>query len=191
MDSSEKGNCVYCGAVTSGVSLGFITLPAPQCCASPDCITKNDAAIRDADRKRIIQSTPPLNVPPVYRDTDLTKLPARCAHAAQKWTPESGKGNLLVHGTTRTGKSRTAWYIASRLHPFPQVTHLSMREIEFQLSEGYARGTWHRSLPPTPARRGTTRAAMPPVSPSRYRWRGAGSTPSSPRSSGNGGRAGR
>lgn len=146
MDSSEKGNCVYCGAVTSGVSLGFITLPAPQCCASPDCITKNDAAIRDADRKRIIQSTPPLNVPPVYRDTDLTKLPARCAHAAQKWTPESGKGNLLVHGTTRTGKSRTAWYIASRLHPFPQVTHLSMREIEFQLSEGYARGTWHRSV---------------------------------------------
>lgn len=144
MENFELGTCKFCGVETKGISAGGWTFPAPRCCADKNCIAQNDAEHKRDEHERLIASVPALLVPPIYRDTETSRLPARCAEAAKNWEPSLGKGNLLIHGTTRTGKSRAAWYICKRLHPFPKVTHLSMRELEFHLAEGYKSGTWHR-----------------------------------------------
>lgn len=146
METSEQntGNCIYCGAVTHGISFGHIKFKAAEVCVKPECLAKGDADAQASEIRRVANSTPALNSPPLYRDTDLDRLSPRLADLARNWSTITGKGNLLIHGTTRTGKSRAAWYICKRLHPFPRVTHLSMRDVEFQLAEGYARGTWHR-----------------------------------------------
>ena len=140
----NTGTCLYCGAETRGLSFGHITFKAPEVCGKADCLAKADVDAQAAEIRRVTNSTPPLVVPPLYRDTDLERLSPKLADVARNWTPLTGKGNLLIHGTTRTGKSRTAWHICKRLHPLPKVTHLSMRDVEFQLAEGYTRGTWHR-----------------------------------------------
>ena len=146
MESSEHsiGECLYCKRETRGLAFGHIKFNAPEVCGSKECIAKAEADAQVAEIRRVASTTPALVIPPLYRDTDLARLSPRLAEVARNWSPITGKGNLLIHGTTRTGKSRTAWHICQRLHPFPKVTHLSMREIEFQLAEGYARGTWHR-----------------------------------------------
>ena len=144
--SDNIGSCIYCGCQTKGVSFNGLNFAAPTVCVAPACKEKGDRAFEETEARRIADSLPALHVPPLYRDTEVSRLGARLAGVAKDWTPSSGKGNLLIHGTTRTGKSRTAWYICKRLHPFPKVTHLSMRDVEFQLAEGYSRGTWHRAV---------------------------------------------
>jgi DNA replication protein DnaC len=141
---NSKDNCVYCGVETFEVNVMGFKLPPAKCCASPECVAKNTKAIEREQAKRKISSAAPLPIPAIYRDTDTTRLTPKCAEIATHWEPTTGKGNLLIHGTTRTGKSRTAWYICNRLHPLPFVTALNMREIEFHLAEGYKNGTWHR-----------------------------------------------
>jgi hypothetical protein len=141
---NSNGNCVWCGVVTEPLEAFGYKFSAAKCCANKECIEKNNRLCEENIAKQSVLNKPALLVPPIYRDTELRLLSTVCSETAKNWAPNVGKGNLLIHGTTRTGKSRTAWYICKRLHPFPVVTHLSMRELEFLLAEGYKNGTWHR-----------------------------------------------
>ena len=144
---SKVGKCQYCGCETRGLMFEIGSKPiqfdAPDVCAAPECTAKADAAFAAAEAKRMKRDSLP--IPPVFQDTDCSRLPARLAYLAKNWTPYSGKGNLLLHGTTRIGKTRTAWEICKRLDASGvKVKVLTMRDIEFQLQEGFQRGDWHR-----------------------------------------------
>lgn len=55
--------------------------------------------------------------PPLYRDTDMAKLPAEAAAklpAVMAW--KFGPRGLLLHGVTKRGKTRTAYLLLRRLH---------------------------------------------------------------------------
>ena len=53
--------------------------------------------------------------PPLFRLTDLGRLPDKMRKAATDWVPGGEQHSLLLHGTTGNGKTRTAWVIANRL----------------------------------------------------------------------------
>lgn len=144
---ASKGNCKYCGCETQGLSFEIGGKPmqfdAPDVCAGKDCTAKADAAFAKAEAER--SKRPSIQVPLLFADTDISRLPDRLQTLAKSWTPLSGKGNLLLHGVTRLGKSRTAWEICKRLDARGvQVKVLTMRDIEFQLQEGFQKGDWHR-----------------------------------------------
>lgn len=140
---SNKSNCIYCKCETVGMSFGSIQLPAPEVCGAEACVAKSTAEFlaKEAERNR----RPDLAFPAVFADTDPSRLPPKFRQVCEGWTPKSGKGSLLIHGTTRIGKSRTAWYVCNRLHAAGvKITALTMRDIEFGLQEGFQRGDWHR-----------------------------------------------
>ncbi len=140
---SEKGKCIHCGGETIGLVFGSISFPAPEVCSKKECVETSTAAFiaKEAERNK----KPALEIPAVFADTDPDRLPPKFKQVCESWTPESGKGSLLIHGTTRIGKSRTAWYVCNRLHASGvKITALTMRDIEFGLQEGFQRGDWHR-----------------------------------------------
>lgn len=144
---SKHGTCLHCGCKTTGLSFEIggktVQFGAPDVCASPECTAKADAAFAAAEAKRTKRDG--ISVPVMFQDTDCSRLPSRLGHLAKNWTPHSGKGNLLLHGTTRIGKTRTAWEICKRLDAIGvKVKVLTMRDIEFQLQEGFQKGDWHR-----------------------------------------------
>lgn len=61
--------------------------------------------------------------PPIYRDSDPSRLPCApaCWEAVLNW--EYGPRGLLLHGHTSSGKSRLAFLLLSRLH------HLEHRRV--------------------------------------------------------------
>lgn len=88
-----------------------------------------------------------LSVPPIYRDTDLNKLPEKLREAAMHWSHKVGNGNLLIHGTSRSGKTRTAWYICQRLHAEGHnVQGYTVRQLEEKLYEGAGRNGHHSAF---------------------------------------------
>lgn len=88
-----------------------------------------------------------LTVPPIYRDTDLNKLPAKLKEAAMHWHPKVGNGNLLLHGMSRVGKSRTAWYIAQRLHAEGyKIQCYTVRQLEEKLYEAAGKNGHHAAF---------------------------------------------
>lgn len=141
MDS--KGTCLCCGAETNALSFNGIVFPTPKICDKKECIDWSNAEfLREEQSKKVSKG---LSIPPIYSDTDVERLTPRFANLVSTWTPKIGKGNLLIHGTTRLGKSRTAWEICRRLDVAGiKVTALSMRDIEFGLQEGFQRGDWHK-----------------------------------------------
>lgn len=144
---SKIGKCKHCGCETAGLSFDIggktITFDAPDICAGEQCVKKSHAEFVAREAARTKRDD--LAVPAVFADTELSRLPEKFQSVASNWAPWSGKGNLLIHGTTRIGKSRTAWYICSRLHAVNiKITSLTMRDIEFNLQEGFQKGDWHR-----------------------------------------------
>lgn len=105
---SESKTCVACGREFEPYSpLGGVY----------------DTRCEDCNRKRhdILQIVPSRNLtaqwqavcPGIYQETDFSKIPCQYAFAeALKW--EYGPAGLILHGASRTGKSRTAWEVVKR-----------------------------------------------------------------------------
>jgi len=76
--------------------------------------------------------------PKAFVDTDLALLP-QSLQTASGWSP-STKASILLHGTTGTGKTRTAWLVFNRLwlHNFPErAVWLPMRKLEASIEKGF------------------------------------------------------
>lgn len=79
--------------------------------------------------------------PVAFIDTDLARL-SENLRKASVWTPDAGdpKASILLHGTTGTGKTRTAWLIFNRLwyNNFPEkAVWLPMRKLEMAIEKGF------------------------------------------------------
>ncbi len=76
--------------------------------------------------------------PLAFIDTDITRLSENLQRAAG-WKP-GDKASLLLHGTTGTGKTRTAWLVfnALWLANFPdKAVWLPMRKLEMAIEKGF------------------------------------------------------
>ena len=76
--------------------------------------------------------------PIAFIDTDITRLSENLQRAAG-WEPGQ-KASLLLHGTTGTGKTRTAWLVFNRLWyaNFPdKAVWLPMRKLEMAIEKGF------------------------------------------------------
>lgn len=87
------------------------------------------------------------NYPPIYWDTDISRLPEKLAESARTWHPKVGKGHLLIHGASRVGKTRTAWEVCKRLHADNyNVEGYTVRQLEEKLYEGIGKNSHHAAF---------------------------------------------
>lgn len=91
---------------------------------------------------------PETPMPELFADTDPSRLGQELWMVAQHYLP-SGKG-LLIHGTTRKGKTRTAWYIANRLWNEDNFKYkylfLTMFELEARIASSWGNSTWDKTM---------------------------------------------
>lgn len=111
----------------------------------PACMKHWDNMVLTAGVPKRVCETP---IPILFRDTDLDLLPSELAAVAISWRPE-GKG-LLIHGATRKGKTRTAWYMANRLWNEDSFANkylfLTMFELEARLVSSWGKEAWDRAM---------------------------------------------
>ena len=155
------GNCVFCGVATIGllVDMGIgnpFYFPAPECCSAPQCMAKNDAKYQRAmhEERKARQSARIEScverIPPIYRDTDYERLNEDAKVYAATWTPmqDERKHSLVITGKSRSGKSRTAAYIAERLamENKLEVEFMTMFDLERSIEEGIGSGTHSKNI---------------------------------------------
>lgn len=149
----KNGQCIYCGGVTHPVTfdgLGTsVTFSAPEICSDVICVAKGEHDALESERKDYISKNPPeIPMPVLFRDTQPERLGPELMDLCLKWVPK-GKG-LVVHGTTRKGKTRTAWYMADRLfNANPKANRylfLTMFELETRLVASWGTSTWDRTM---------------------------------------------
>ena len=89
-----------------------------------------------------------LKVPELFRDTDPERLSLCLAEIARTWEPN--KRGLLIHGSTRKGKTRAAWYIAQRLNMKDAIKNkclfLTMFELEARLIASWGKESWDSEM---------------------------------------------
>lgn len=153
-------NCIYCNSQTKGLDLVWgsktIHLGAPEVCASPACIAKNDAAYQSKlDKQKqsdnSIRAEASIHrVPPIFNDTDVTRLSDDLRPIAEGWDPldHPSKHSLLLTGKPRCGKSRTAVYVAQRLCRESQtvIEFLSMYDLERVIEDGIEGGSHSKNI---------------------------------------------
>lgn len=76
----------------------------------------------------LVNSTIPPAMPPIFKDTDISKLHKRIQEALD-WKPEGDKTGLLFHGLTGVGKTRGIWEIVRRLW---EQKALKDRQLDYQ-----------------------------------------------------------
>lgn len=90
---------------------------------------------------------PETPMPDLFADTDPMRM-GELGMIAMHWLP-TGKG-LLIHGTTRKGKTRTAWFIANRLwneNKFKnKYLFLTMFELEARLVASWGKESWDKTM---------------------------------------------
>ena len=90
---------------------------------------------------------PETPMPELFADTEPHRL-GELGVVAQSYVPK-GKG-LLIHGTTRKGKTRTAWYIANRLWNEDNYKNkylfLTMFELEARIASSWGNSTWDKTM---------------------------------------------
>ncbi len=90
---------------------------------------------------------PETPMPELFADTDPRRL-GELQMVAEHYLP-CGKG-LLIHGTTRKGKTRTAWYIANRLWKENKFKYrylfLTMFELEARIAASWGNSTWDKTM---------------------------------------------
>jgi DNA replication protein DnaC len=89
-------------------------------------------------------------IPPIYRDTDYEQLNDDAKVFASTWTPlqDGRKHSLIITGKSRTGKSRTAAYIAERLalENKLEVEFMTMFDLERSIEDGITTGTHSKNI---------------------------------------------
>ena len=150
---SDIGKCIYCGGETHSVTFqglgNTFTFKAPEICSDELCLAKGERDALASERKEYIAKNPPeIPMPVLFEDTDPERLAPELRDMCHNWLP-TGKG-LLVHGTTRKGKTRTAWYIADRLFKAnPKANRflfLTMFELEARLVASWGTSTWDKTM---------------------------------------------
>jgi DNA replication protein DnaC len=90
---------------------------------------------------------PETPMPELFGDTQPERL-GELWNTAVNWKPQ-GKG-LLIHGSTRKGKTRTAWFIAKRLwdeNPHRnKYLFLTMFELEARIAASWGNSTWDKTM---------------------------------------------
>jgi hypothetical protein len=91
--------------------------------------------------------TPETPMPELFGDTQPERL-GELWNTAVNWKPQ-GKG-LLIHGSTRKGKTRTAWFIANRLWNENcyknKYLFLTMFELEARIAASWGNSTWDKTM---------------------------------------------
>jgi DNA replication protein DnaC len=91
---------------------------------------------------------PETPMPALFEDTEPERIGEPLGQFAVAWQP-SGKG-LLIHGSTRKGKTRTAWYIANRLWKTDKYKNkylfLTMFELEARIASSWGNSTWDKTM---------------------------------------------
>lgn len=150
---SNVGKCIYCGGETHSVTFqgmgNSFTFVAPDICSDVLCVAKGERDALAAERREYIAKNPPeVSMPVLFEGTDPERLAPELKDLCHNWLP-TGKG-LLVHGTTRKGKTRTAWYIADRLFKAnPKANRflfLTMFELEARLVASWGTSTWDKTM---------------------------------------------
>ena len=150
---SNVGKCIYCGGETRSVTFqgmgNSFTFVAPDICSDVLCVAKGERDALAAERREYIAKNPPeVSMPVLFEGTDPERLAPELKDLCHNWLP-TGKG-LLVHGTTRKGKTRTAWYIADRLFKAnPKANRflfLTMFELEARLVASWGTSTWDKTM---------------------------------------------
>jgi len=150
---SDVGKCIYCGGETRSVTFqgmgNSFTFRAPEICSSEPCLIKGEQDALESERRDYISKNPPeIPMPTLFEDTQPDRLAPELRDMCLNWVPK-GKG-LLVHGTTRKGKTRTAWYIADRLFKAnPKANRflfLTMFELEARLVASWGTSTWDKTM---------------------------------------------
>lgn len=81
----------------------------------------------------------PIGMPIEYQNTVVDKIPCEkmrnCASSWENWKTRS----LLLHGTTRLGKTRAAWEVARRYwkQNYRKQTFITARSFEKMIEEGF------------------------------------------------------
>lgn len=135
--------CEKCGKdfIVSGIVLQYFT--TFRYC-SDVC---SESAYKESKADSFLKEKRAPVLPPIYKDTDLNKLPVNLRKAAIEWHPKVGNGNLLIHGTSRAGKTRTAWYICQRLHADGyDVQGYTVRQLEEKLYEAAGKNGHHAAF---------------------------------------------
>lgn len=93
------------------------------------------------------------NCPPLFRMTNIERLPEKLRQAARSWEPGVEHHSLLLHGTTGTGKTRTAWCIANRLWSAKasvgvrhRLLFLTMPQLTEQITSSFSEDRGHERL---------------------------------------------
>lgn len=135
-EESRTKNCETCGApFTFAVIIlkGGAEFPQrTKCERCAEAIRKADKEREEAEerRQRELSWRPPL-VPPLYYDTDRTRLPQDALEEVERWvyTKYAGRGLLCV-GPTGKGKTRCCWLLIRRLH-IQGIKWMAVTEAEF------------------------------------------------------------
>ncbi len=138
-------NCARCGRQFTFTPLLFEgRIIAAQLYCHP-CIEQHEQAQveerRQREAARLTEAWERL-CPPIYRQTDLQRLPCSAAAVAAALAWPFGPRGLLLHGEPGTGKTRLAYEVLRRLH-FDQrrkVRALSASAFAHQVGVGFGEG---------------------------------------------------
>jgi DNA replication protein DnaC len=81
----------------------------------------------------------PIGMPVEYKNTIVDKIPCpKMRNVASTWDKWNDR-SLLLHGTTRLGKTRAAWEVARRhwKNNYKKQTFITMRKFEKLIEEGF------------------------------------------------------
>lgn len=82
----------------------------------------------------------PIGIPVEYTKTIIEKIPCeRMQKVASTWSGWDNGRSILLHGTTRVGKTRAAWEITRRFWKtlYKKQTMMTMRGFERMIEEGF------------------------------------------------------
>ncbi len=108
----------------------------PYC---PACIDRYPGQSDSIAANGLQWAVEPFSMPRVYRDTNPALIPCpRMRSVAETWASWD-KRSLLLHGTTRLGKTRAAWEVIRRWWKTHYSTYewISMRHLEAEIEKSF------------------------------------------------------
>jgi len=104
------------------------------------CKDKYDLT-KDSRYKYLEWALEPLGMPVVFQETITEKIPCpKMRDVAENWK-SWGNRSLLLHGTTRLGKTRAAYEVARRYWKlnYKKQQFITMRKFEQNIEEGFSK----------------------------------------------------
>lgn len=105
----------------------------------PACVENYPDQVGMMRNKALRWAVEPFSMPKVYRHTDPALIPCpKMRSVAVSWDAWADR-SLLLHGTTRVGKTRAAWEVLRRWWKsnYRMYKCLSMRDVESQIEASF------------------------------------------------------